>query len=170
MDSRQIIRMALEEYYEDLTKALEGLTPGERRFQPGPESHHIDFTVWHMAKVEDSWIQGFAKDVEPVWTRDGWSDKLGMPPNEGGYGYTADQVRDLPRFDLADVIEYYESVRKETFAYLETLAEDDLDHVPGRGYYPEMTVGKMFSHVIVEQAQHTGQVAYLRGLQRGLDN
>ena len=32
-----------------------------------------------------------------------------------------------------------------------------------------MTIGKMFSHVIVEQAQHTGQVAYLRGLQRGLD-
>ncbi len=169
MDSRKIVRMALEEYYEDLTRALDGLTTEERRFQPGPESHHIDFTVWHMARVEDSWIQGFARDVEPVWTRDGWSDKLGMLPNEGGYGYSADQVRELPRFDLADVIDYYECVRKETFAYLDTLDADDFDHVPGRGYQPEMTIGKMFSHLIVEQAQHTGQVAYLRGLQRGLD-
>ena len=169
MDHQQIIRMALEEYYEDLTRALDGLTPDERRFQPGPESHHIDFAVWHMSRVEDVWIQGFARDVEPVWTRDGWADKLGIPPNHGGYGYTAEQVRDLPLFDLSDVIEYYESVRKETFAYLNTVDEDDLGHAPGRGYHPEMTIGKMFSHVIVEQAQHTGQVAYLRGLQRGLD-
>ena len=121
MDHRQIIRMALEEYYEELTKALDGLTPEERRFQPGPDSHHIDFVVWHMARVEDVWVQGFARDVEPVWTRDGWSDKLGIPPNHGGYGYTAEQVRDLPRFDFSDVIEYYESVRKETFAYLDTV-------------------------------------------------
>ena len=35
MDSRQIIRMALEEYYEDLTTVLDGLTTEERRFQPG---------------------------------------------------------------------------------------------------------------------------------------
>ena len=121
-----------------------------------------------MARVEDNWIQGFGRDAEPVWTRDGWSGKFRMPPNEGGYGYTASQVRDLPRFDLADVIEYYETVREETFAYLDTVNDDDLDHAPGRGYHPEMTIGKMFSHVIVEQAQHTGQVAYLRGLQRGL--
>ena len=169
MDFRQIIRMALEEYYEDLTKALDGLTPEERRFQPGPESHHIDFAVWHMSRVEDGWIHGFAMGVEPIWTRDGWSDKLGIPPTDGGYGYTADEVRDLPRFDLSDVIDYYECVRKETFAYLDSLTEDDLDHAPGRGYRPEYTIGRMFSHIIVEQAQHTGQVAYLRGLQRGLD-
>ena len=46
---------------------------------------------------------------------------------------------------------------------------DDLDHAPGRVYRPEYTIGRMFSHLVVELAQHTGQVAYLRGLQRGLD-
>ncbi len=169
MDSIQIVRMGLEEYYEDLTTALDGLTPEERRFQPGPESHHIDFAVWHMARVEDSWVQGFAKGVEPVWARDGWDEKLGIPATEGGYGYSAQQVRDLPRFDLSDIIEYYESVRTETFTYLESLTESDLGHAPGRGNRPGYTIGRMFSHLIVELAQHTGQVAYLRGLRRGLD-
>ena len=46
MGFRQAIRMALDEYYEDLTTALNGLSAEERRFQPGPESHHIDFAVW----------------------------------------------------------------------------------------------------------------------------
>ena len=33
-----------------------------------------------------------------------------------------------------------------------------------------VTIGKMFGHVIVEESQHLGQIAYLRGLQRGLNN
>ena len=121
MDFKQIIRMGLEEYYEDLLKALDGLTPEERRFQPDPGSHHIDFAVWHMARVEDGWIQRFARSTEQVWTRDGWSDKLGIPAADSGYGYSADQVASLPRFVLDDMMEYYESARKETFEFLERL-------------------------------------------------
>lgn len=34
---------------------------------------------------------------------------------------------------------------------------------------PGYTVGRMFSHLIVEESQHLGQVAYLRGLLRGLE-
>ena len=37
MGFRQAIRMALDEYYEDLKAALDGLSAEERRFQPGPE-------------------------------------------------------------------------------------------------------------------------------------
>ena len=169
MESKQIIRMGMEEFYEDLTKALEGLTPEERRFQPGAESHHIDFTVWHMARVEDTWVQVAARDMESVWSRDGWDEKWGIPASEGGYGYSAERVRDLPRFSQSDIAEYYESVRRETFVYLDSLSEDDLDRVVDRGYGRSVTIGWIFSHLIVELAQHTGQVAYLRGLQRGLD-
>ena len=43
--------MALDEYLTELRRALDGLTPEERRFQPSPDSHHIDFAVWHMARV-----------------------------------------------------------------------------------------------------------------------
>ena len=169
MGFRQAIRMALDEYYEDLTTALDGLSAEERRFQPGPESHHIDFAVWHMARVEDIWIQGFARGVEQLWTRDGWSGKLGMPASDSGHRYDADKVRNLPRFELSDIIEYYDSARKETFGFLESVAEEDLDRCPDPDRRPGYTVGRMFGHIVVEQAQHTGQVAYLRGLQRGLD-
>ena len=166
MDFKQIIRMGLEEYYEDLLKALDGLTPEERRFQPDPGSHHIDFAVWHMARVEDGWIQRFARRTEQVWTRDGWSDKLGIPAADNGYGYSADQVANLSRFDIDDVMEYYEAARKETFEFLDGLSADDLDRRPQPDRY---SIGNMFTHIIVEEAQHTGQVAYLRGLQRGMN-
>ncbi len=61
MDFKDIVRAALNEYTEELRKAIDGLTAEERRFQPTPHSHHIDFVVWHMARVEDSWINGVAQ-------------------------------------------------------------------------------------------------------------
>ena len=63
---------------------------------------------------------------------------------------------------------YFDSVRRETYRYLDGLSADDLSTSPHPERRPGYTVGKMFSHVIVEESQHTGQVAYIRGLQRGL--
>ncbi len=96
MDFKGIIKMGLEEYSEELNEALEGLTPEERRFQPGPESHHIDFTVWHMARVEDDWIQGFAQSTDRIWNREGWPDKLGLPAR--GNGWKDSKGWERPRF------------------------------------------------------------------------
>jgi uncharacterized damage-inducible protein DinB len=169
MDFRAILRMALDECFEDLGKALRGLTPAERRFQPHPEANHIDFLVWHMARVEDSWIQPFAQGTPRIWQRDQWYQKLGLPEEESGFGYTAQQVASFPRFNFTDLMAYYGAVRGETLRYLEGLTATDLDRLPSPERHPGYTIGKMFSHLVVEESQHVGQVAYLRGLQRGLN-
>ena len=169
MDFKEIIRMALDEYTQDLRKALDGLDPEERRFQPGPEANHIDFTVWHMARVEDHWVQRFAQRVDTLWEREGWHERLGLPEKDTGFGYAAEQVAGLPKFSLDDLMAYYDSVRGETLRYLDGLTAEDLDRLPHPERRPGYSIGKMFSHVIVEESQHVGHVAYLRGLQRGLN-
>ena len=169
MDFKEIIGMALNEYMEELRKAVDGLTPEERRFQPSPEAHHIDFAVWHMARVEDEWVQRFAQRTETVWQREGWHNKLGLPEKGSGFGYAAEQVAELPQFDFEGLMAYYDSARRETLRYLDKLSAEDLDSCPHQERRPGYTVGKMFSHVIVEESQHVGQVAYLRGLQRGIN-
>ena len=169
MDFKDIIRMALDEYMSELRSALDGLTADERRFQPTSEAHHIDFAVWHMARVEDNWVQQFARRTDSVWKRDGWPENLGLPEKDSGFGYTAEQVASLPGFDVGDMLRYYDAVREETLRYLDGLSHEDLDTCPDPERRPGYTVGKMFSHVIVEESQHVGQVAYLRGLQRGLN-
>ena len=166
---KQIIKMALEEYLEELGKALDGLTPEERRFQPTPEAHHIDFAVWHMARVEDDWVQRFARQTDSVWIQEGWHDKLGLPEKDSGFGYDAEQVANLPAFNFDDLMAYYDSVRTATLGYLDDLAEETLEVCPQPARRPGYSIGKMFSHVIVEESQHVGQVAYLRGLQRGIN-
>ena len=160
--------MALDEYTDDLRRAVDGLAPAERRFQPTPDSHHIDFVLWHIARVEDNWVQQFGRGVESVWERGGWPAKLGLPEQGNGWGYTAEQVAELPQFDLDLLNEYADSVRAGTIEFLDGLSPDDLDHRPDPAR-PQNSIGRMLSHVIVEESQHVGQVAYLRGMQRGLD-
>ena len=169
MDFKDIVRMALDEYLGDLRRALDGLTAEERRFQPTTGSHHIDFAVWHMARVEDDWVQRFARRTDTVWQSEGWDARFGMPARDGGFGYTAEQVAALPDFDLDQMMAYFDSVRRATLAYLDGLTAGDLESCPHPERRPGYTVAKMLSHVIVEEAQHTGQVAYLRGIQRGLN-
>ena len=169
MDFKDIIRMALDEYLSELRRALDGLTSEERRFQPSPEAHHIDFAVWHMARAEDDWLQRFARRSDTVWKRDSWPSRLGLPERDSGFGYTAEQVAGLPRFDIDELMTYYDAVREETLRYLDGLSQADLDTCPDPEGRPGYTIGKMFSHVIVEESQHVGQIAYLRGLQRGLN-
>lgn len=159
--------MALDECFDDLGKALYGLTPAERRFQPNSEANHIDFLVWHIARVEDSWIQPFAQGTRRIWQRDQWYEKLGLPQEESGFGYTAEQVASFPRFNFANFMAYYEAVRGETRRYLDGLTGTDLDRQPAPERRPGYTIGKMLSHLVVEESQHVGQVGYLRGLQRG---
>ena len=77
----------------------------------------------------------------------------------------------MPDLPLADLMSYYAEVRKSTIAYLENLTDDDL----GKSYShprtnPGPTVNWVLAHLLVEEAQHLGQVAYVRGMLRGLGN
>ena len=113
-------------------------------------------------------MQEFGRGVGSVWERGGWAAKLGLPEQGNGWGYTAGQVAELPQFDLELLNEYAEAVRAGTIEFLDGLSPDDLDRFPDPKR-PKACIGSMLSHVAVEESQHVGQVAYLRGIQRGLD-
>jgi uncharacterized damage-inducible protein DinB len=177
MRFREVVRMGLEEYYDEMKRAVDGLSYEERRFMPGPNSHHVDFAVWHIARVEDAWINRFAKQTDDqVWGRGSWADRLNLPVKEipgfgpeSGWGWSGEQVRDMPASDMSDLWAYLDAVRADTMRYLDSIDESDLDRCPD-AKQPTYSIGRMWSHLLVEESQHVGQIAYLRGLQRGLNS
>ena len=160
--------MALDESAEDLARALDGLAGHERRFQPSEESNHIDYMVWHVARAEDDWINAIIGQGQTIWARDGWAERLGLPIEGNGYGMTAAEARDLPQYDAGLMQEYAGSVRQGTLAYLDTTTPEALDETRDAGWRV-IQVGGALSHLMVEIAEHTGHVAYIRGMLRGLD-
>ena len=49
-----------------------------------PEANHIAWLVWHIARVEDGWVNGYLRETESLWRSEGWADRFGLPPERGG--------------------------------------------------------------------------------------
>ena len=169
MDFRDILKSQMAEYMEYLELALEDLTPEERRFQPTPESNHIDFIVWHMARVEDTLFNKAILRRADLWEREEWGERLGIEEEGNGYRFSAEQAIGLPDFPIDGLMDYYRSVRGEIIEYIDSLSEVDLDALPNPRR-PEYPVGDTLKHIVVEEAQHVGQIAYIRGMQRGFES
>ena len=171
-----------EQTFEDigvrLYRALDGLTFDELNWRPRPEANSVAFIVWHVARVEDCWFQRFLADTTEVWVARGWHERLGLPEESWGYGYSVERLAAFPALREEDLRGYFDAVRKSTLIRLRDMTEADLDRVPGRSPFPgspsssrfaEFTVARMFRQLIGEEYQHLGHVNYIRGLQRGLD-
>ena len=76
----------------------------------------------------------------------------------------------MPAFDVPLVMEYYEAVRKGTSEYFanEMRETDPLKAIPQSGNY-SLTYGGVLGHLLCEEAEHLGQIEYLRGMMRGLN-
>ena len=171
MDFRDVTKSALTEYRQHLDRACDGLSLVELRWQPTPTSNHILWLVWHIARVEDRWMMTYVGGEDEVWIKDRWCDKVGMPSEGSGAGHSAEDVAAFPDIALADLLVYHDAVRKNTFRVIDALTEADLEKShperrPERTDHP--TIHWVLGHVAVEESQHVGQIAYIRGMLRGL--
>ncbi len=169
-DFKDAVRSGLIEYMEGLEKALDGLTEDELRWQPALHGNFIEWIVWHMARVEDRWVNLVLRQDEDIWVKDGWYKRFGMTEDNYGREDTAEMMRAMPKCDIGDLMKYYRAAREATLAHLDVMKPEDLDRTyfhPRRQI--EVTGAWVLGHIIVEESQHLGQIAYLRGLMRGID-
>ena len=150
-----------------LQVAIEGLTPAEARWQPTMHTNHIAWLVWHMARVEDSWVSRLRQGSAQVWTAEGWADRFHMDPESTGSGHASEDIQAMPEIPLGDLMAYFYAVREVTRRCLDQTTESDLAQV--YQYQDRNRSGTwIWGHILVEESQHTGQVAMIRGMTRGL--
>ena len=164
---KDAIKSGMTEYLDELKQKLDGLTEAESRWQASLDSNSIQWLVWHMARVEDSWINKIAGG-ESVWDTGVWAAKTGITYDNSGYGQSADDVRAMPDVNMSDLVQYYDSVRSAAFKVIDATNDEDMDNEFTRGSR-SVTWSWILGHVIVEESQHLGQVAFVRGLIRGLN-
>ncbi len=167
---RDAIQSNLTEYYGALKGKLDGLTDDELRWQPDANSNHILWTVWHMSRVEDTWISTL-QGKPGIWITEGWHERLGMTEDRHGRGDSIDEVKASKSLDIEKVMAYYDAVREVTLNQLEIMTEEDA----AREYELVNRGGRVatgiwiLGHLMTEESQHLGQVSYIRGMIRGFD-
>ncbi len=164
------IDSGVNECFEKLNRALDGLTDDELRWHPTLASNSIDWMVWHMARVEDNLVNVVMQHHDQIWERDGWGEQLGISYSGAGAGMTMGEIRAMGPINVPKVMEYYRSVRSQTSHYfLQVMQEKDLSRVIEHTNFRGWTGAQILGRLLCEEAEHLGQIEYLRGMMRGIN-
>jgi uncharacterized damage-inducible protein DinB len=144
--------------------AIDGISQEHLTFRPKDACNSIAWLTWHLTRVQDRIVSSLMGQSQ-VWVSEGWHAKFGRPADESdaGMGHGPDEVQTI-RPDGAQVLfDYYDAVFKRTEGYVNSLSSAELDRVVDPSN-PEVTVGRRLQICIMDNIQHAGQAAYLRGL------
>lgn len=166
MKWQTLIVDVFEKIPQVLGGALDGLTQEDLNHQPSHDTTSIGWLVWHLARVQDRAIAGLINEEE-LWVKDGWHAKFNRPPDpqDFGIGNTPEDLAAFKSPDVRTLLDYYKAAHSRTKRYLTNLTETELDRKLDHPRFP--TIGVRLAALINDNLQHTGQVAYLRGLSKG---
>lgn len=167
MESQELLLKSLNESQGFINQSLEGLTKEELARAPGEGCNSIIFLYWHIARVEDHWINRVLRQDEEIYGTEGWQQKLGTPPQDTGFRYTTEQLKAWPPPDAETLRGYAAAVREKTLAYLDNVTAGSLSREVRRDRFSG-TEGTALAHLVTEIALHAGQMAYLHGLIKGM--
>jgi hypothetical protein len=145
--------------------AVDGLTPDDLRWAPGPAANPIGWLVWHLTRVQDSHIAELL-DSRQVYVSGPWAARFGLAPDpeDTGYDHTIEQVGTVRAEGPEALVEYYDAVHERTLGLLRDVTGADLDRVVDERWDPPVTLGVRLISVLDDDIQHAGQAAYVRGL------
>ena len=171
MEIARVVEDAFKELDEELEHMTVDLSREELLWRPNQDSNSILFLMWHLGRAEDVWISDYCLKKAHVFESGGWAARWGIDPGDSGFAYGREQLAAFPNPPLDELNAYRTEMRAQSIFYLKSLSANDFDVVPPSDHPRRkgFTVGQVWSHLVCEVAQHVGQISYLRGLQKGLN-
>ena len=173
MALKEFIEKCLDQQHAALVQALEGLNAQELSWRPDSRCMSIGFVVWHVGRVQDFLIQTVAKGAPQVWEGE-WADRLDRSPGDPqdmGFGFMDEQLEAFQVPPVSVLLGYLEVTRANILEHLRGLDDASLEEVkvasPMGG---QLTLASLYQQMIWELNQHGGQIGYLRGMQRGIED
>ena len=149
-----------------MKRAIDGLTDEQLYFQPDEASNPIGWLVWHLSRWKDIQTSRVAGEPE-VWVADGWAGRFALPEDRNGNGDTPEQVAAF-RAERGLLEGYAEAAHDAALRRLRAATPEQLTRsiagLPGR---PERPAYRSVLINAIDYTEHTGQIAYLRGMLTG---
>lgn len=169
MEVVDFIQAGLERVKMGTARVLDGLKPSELAWRPGPEANSIGLILFHQLRSEDVFVQSRIQGKPQVWETEKWFQKLNIPVADTGSGFSAEQCAAFIVPELKDLLAYGDSVRARTKEYLKGMTPESFDRIINMPRLGDVAIGEVFALIVVHMSQHVGEMAYLRGLQRGMN-
>lgn len=169
METRDFIQAGLDRVKQATARTLDGLSRQELVWQPGPEANSIGLILFHETRSEDIFMQRIMEGKPQIWESGKWYQKMNLQPGETASGFTAEQCATFPVPEGKDLLAYADAVRARTLDYLKGMTPDKFDKVINTPRLGDVSIGAYLALMLVHLSQHTGEISYLRGLQRGIN-
>ena len=173
MALNEFIAKCLDQHSVALMKALDGLSPQELSWKPDRQCMSIGFVVWHLARAQDFIVQTVANGAPQLWEGE-WADRLNRSPGDPqdvGFGFMADEMEAFQVPPVSALRGYFEATHANALKHLRGLDDAILEGVKvDSPFGGQLTLATVYQQLIWELNQHGGQVAYLRGMQRGIED
>ena len=166
MQWQQLVTDIFERISQELEHALDGLTVDDLNRLPCLGCNSIGWLTWHLTRAQDSATAELLGD-EQVWIKDKWYSRFNRAadPSDSGFGHSSADVAAFKLPDVETLLAYHQAVLERTKQHVSRLTTEELGRELGDARFP--TVEARLVAVISDNLQHTGQVAYLRGLLKG---
>ncbi len=171
MGGADSVMWSLERNWDMVSAALDGLDEETVARQPAEGCNSMAWTLWHMNRVVDMFIQSRLQGKELLWTNEGWDAKYGMEADAKVLGYSAEELADWKAPSLEVQLGYFEAVKRTAREYIQGVTKDDLDTkviFPPQAQTREHTIATALGQMVWDNVAHGGQIAYLRGMFKGL--
>jgi uncharacterized damage-inducible protein DinB len=167
MDCKDLLLDGFGRIAENMQVCLDGLSPDQLVYRPAEQANSIGWLAWHLTRVQDDHVSDLARRPQ-AWIEQGWHARFDRPADEEdtGFGHSAEEVARLRPASARLLLDYYRAVHARSLEYLGGLSCADLDRVleDEPWWDPPVTVGVRLVSVIDDCTQHSGQMAYIRGL------
>jgi uncharacterized damage-inducible protein DinB len=165
MNATDVLKEALGRLPGLVERAVKDLTPEQLRWAPAGGANTVGWLVWHLTRIQDGQLAELL-GAGQVYVDGDFSRRFGLKPDpsDTGYGHSELQVAAVRPESWHALADYYAAVHARTAAYLDGLADADLDRVVDQGWNPPVTLGVRLVSVVADDIQHAGQAAYVRGL------
>ena len=165
VDLNQFIIALVEAAYRSIKQSTDDLTDEQLYYQPTAESNSMAWLVWHLSRWRD-YISASISGEPHIWVSAGWAQRYGMPNDRTGMGDTPAQVTAF-RVERAVLFGYVDAAHQKTIERVAALTPTQLRQPITSHTGEQRPAWRALAGMCGDSAQHTGQIAYLRGMLSG---
>ena len=168
MEAGEILANLLKQNREMIEMALDGLSEEELYKQPNNQCNSIGWLLWHLARSEDGLVSEMDQSPE-IWTEQGINEKFGMDAEETGEGQRPEEISAFRAPSIDDLKSYWHAAEEKASSYLASLGPADMDReMPALAGEGTTELATYANDTLNEALVHGGQIAYLRGMLKGM--
>jgi len=155
----------VERLLQNCRRSIEDLTVEQLNHLPSPHANSIGFDIWHVVRTADN-VMFFVFDREqPVWLREGYEEKFGLPKVAQGTGMTDEEARALRFPEPAEFCAYIDAAQEAILAKLRGMSDAELAEVTKLNPWGERTKAEHVLQVLVAHGNgHVGRCSLARAL------